>query len=175
MNALLKGIPPDIMLANKRLVEIEDAFEKGGLTLHFQDGTKGYADTLIGADGYHGYTRKHILGSHPSVDAKFGGFWDCGFLVPIDKARSVLGREYFKENRQYGWCGEGRLFMHDVLDDGKTVQCVAAVAEGTRGEDEWKRDLDRESLEESFEGCKNSPIASKMIEVCCSISLSMFN
>jgi len=166
LNGILSPIPREIMHANKKITRVDDAGGAEGVTLHFQDGTEEYADAVIGADGIHGYTRKHILGNDPSVNASFAGYWDCRFLVPIERAREALGKELFEENRQYGWCGEGGFFMHDVLDNGESVQCVSSAMASTWGVEEWKRDLDRKTLEDSFADWTNSPIAPGMITVC---------
>lgn len=93
------------MHTNKRLVQVEDA-DDGSLILKFKDGSKEYADLLVGADGVHGYVREHILGAdHPALKPVFAGFWDCRTLVPFEKAKEVLGEEYFKEHRRYVWSG----------------------------------------------------------------------
>ena len=55
------------------------------------------------------------------------GWWDCRNLVPYDKAKDALEEEYFEEDRQYAWVGDGGFMMHDILDNRKTVQCVGAV------------------------------------------------
>jgi len=93
------------MHTNKKLVNIEDA-DDGSLILCFRDGSKEYADLLVGADGVHGHVREHILGAdHPALEPVFAGFWDCRTLVPFEKAKEVLGEEYFKEHRRYVWSG----------------------------------------------------------------------
>ena len=165
LNGLLSSIPREIMHANKKLTRIDDTINEEGVTLHFQDGTEEHVDAVVGADGIHGHSRKHILGDHPSANASFAGYWDCRFLVPIDRAREALGAELFMENRQYGWCGEGGFFMHDVLDNGTSVQCVSSAMASKWGADEWKRELDQKTLEDSFADWTNSPIAPGMIKV----------
>jgi salicylate hydroxylase len=147
-------------------VHVDEA-EDEGVILCFQDSSKSHADALIGADGVHGHVRKHVLGAeHPALKPTFAGFWDFHLLVPIQKARETLGEEYFKEDRQYGWSGDGGFFMHDVLDNGESVQCVSsAMTDREWSPDEWKIDLDRKALEDSFASWTNSPISGGMIEV----------
>lgn len=90
---------------NKKLVKVEDAGD-GGVVLFFKDGSEEYADLLVGADGVHGHVREHILGAdHPALEPTFAGFWDCRALLPLSKAKEVLGEEYFKEHRRYIWSG----------------------------------------------------------------------
>jgi salicylate hydroxylase len=163
---LLKAIPKEMMHTSKKLVKI-DSVATGEILLSFQDGSKEYVDALIGADGVHGYVREYVLGAgHPALNPTFAGFWDCRSLVPIEKARELLGDEYFKEARQYAWSGNGGFFMHDVLDNGQTIQCVASVMTDEEWHpDSWKRDIDRRTLEETFATWTNSPVVKGMIEV----------
>jgi salicylate hydroxylase len=167
---LLKSVPKERMHTNKKLTKIEETSSvNGGVTLHFEDGTQFEADAVAGADGIHGHVRSYILGEeHPALKPTFAGFWDCRALVPIEKARNVLGEQYFPvgEQRQYGWFGDGGFFMHDVLDGEATVQCIASVVAGEDWDEaQWKRQLDRKQLEEAFSTWKNSPVRDGMIEV----------
>ncbi|KAF2683682.1 FAD/NAD(P)-binding domain-containing protein [Lentithecium fluviatile CBS 122367] len=99
--------PKSHMHSNKRVTNIEPVSGNsayGSLKIHFQDGSVHEADAVIGADGVHGYVHTHILGpSHPALKSKFS------------------------DQRQYGWIGSGGFFMHDVLDGGKTLQCVTCA------------------------------------------------
>lgn len=162
---LLRHVPSEIMHTSKKLVGVEET-ENGSLILSFKDGSKETFDALIGADGIHGFVRPYILGDHPSSKAKFAGFWDCRSLVPIAKARELLNEELFREPRQYGWSGDGSFFMHDCLDNGETIQCVASVMTNEDWDtNEWKRKLDRKILEEGFAPWTNSTIKDGMIDV----------
>lgn len=171
LNELLEPIPKSRMHTSKKVTDIAQANDSatGPFKLHFQDGSSYIADAVIGADGVHGYVRTHILGAdHPALKPKFGGFWDSRSLIPMEKAKELLGEHYFIEGdqRQHGWIGNGGFFMHDVLDGGKTVQCVACAQTNEEwGEDEWRRDLDREKLESTFSGWTESAIKRGMIEV----------
>jgi len=165
LRELLKSIPPSAMHVLKKLVRVEDS--GGGVLLYFSDNTQEYADLLVGADGIHGYVRGYILGpEHPATKPKFSGWWDCRALVPFEKAVEALGDEFFKEHRQHSWLGDGGYMMHDVLNGGETVQCVAAVLTGENWDpNEWKKPLDRKMLEDSFATWKDGPIAPGMIEL----------
>ncbi|KAF4624981.1 hypothetical protein G7Y89_g13187 [Cudoniella acicularis] len=166
LNELLKPIPSSKMFTSKKLTKISTTSPDGEIILSFLDGTEEFVDAVIGADGIHGTVRECVLGAgHPALNPTFAGFWDCRALVPIARAREVLGDEYFKEARQYAWSGDGGFFMHDVLDNGETVQCVASVMTSSWDPSEWKRDLDREMLEEAFKSWSNGPIASGMINL----------
>ena len=156
------------MHVDKKLVNFENA-EDGGINLHFQDCSIEHADALIGADGINGYVRQYILGAaHLATEPVFAGWWDCRNLVPCEEAKTALGEEYFHETRQCACVGNGGFIMHDILDDGKTVQCVGClmVDEGWRSK-EWKKELDRKQLEDSFASWNDGPIAKGMIGVSC--------
>ena len=144
LSELSKPIPRECMHVDKKLVNVDNA-EDGGINLHFQDCSIEHAHALIGADGINGYVRQYILGAaHLATEPVFAGWWDCRNLVPCEKAKTALGEEYFHETRQCACVGNGGFIMHDILDDGKTVQCVGClmVDEGWRSK-EWKKELDR--------------------------------
>ena len=167
LRELLAPLPPEILSTSKKLVDVVpvDAVAGGGIELHFQDGSIERADLLIGADGIFGFVRKYVLGANDAAtEPIYAGWWDCRNLVPMEKAREKLGGRYFVENRQYGWVGDGGFIMHDVLDNGKTVQCVAACREDETS-NERKIELDRDKLEKSFATWLDGPIAKGMIDV----------
>lgn len=133
--------------------------------MQFQDGSIQHADALIGADGIFGFVRKYVLGADDTAtEPVFAGWWDCRNLVSMEKAREKLGERYFEEDRQYGWMGDGGFIMHDVLDNGKTVQCVGACREDETSNDR-KMELDRQKLERAFATWLDGPIAKGMIDV----------
>jgi len=163
----LHYLPESCPRASKKLDDIVpiDAVEGGGIELRFQDGSVERADALIGADGIFGFVRKYVLGANDTAtEPVYAGWWDFRNLVPMEKAKEKLGERYFVENRQYGGVGDGGFIMHDVLDSGKTVQCVGACREdGTLNE--RKMELDRDKLEKLFATRLDGPIAKGMIDV----------
>ena len=168
LHELLAPLPLEMMSAGKKLISVSpiDAAEGGGVELRFQDGSVRRADALIGADGIFGIVRKYVLGADDdATEPILGGWWDCRNLVLMEKAKEKLGEQYFEENRQYGWVGDGAFIMHDVLDNRKTVQCVGCCCEDETLK-ERKKELDREKLEASFATWLHGPIARGMIDVC---------
>ncbi|KAF2246191.1 hypothetical protein BU26DRAFT_521657 [Trematosphaeria pertusa] len=116
------------MHTKKKLTDVQDS-KHVELILIFEEGTRHSTDALIGADSIFGFVRSHVLGTdHPALKPQFAGFWDCRFLVSIEKARELIG-QYLKEGeeRQYGWVGDGAFFLHDILDNGKL--CKASLAD----------------------------------------------
>lgn len=159
-------MPPEIMHANKKLSTVEE--HSNAIVLHFDDGSTAETDALIGADGLFGCVRSHVLGAnHPAVKPVAAGWAGARNLVSYDKASSKLGSELFEEDRQYGWIGEGGFFMHDVLNDGKMVQCVGTSIDRDRNpSSERRRSIDRQYLEDAFSKWLDGPVAGNMIDVC---------
>ncbi|KAF1999562.1 FAD/NAD(P)-binding domain-containing protein [Amniculicola lignicola CBS 123094] len=164
---LLKPIEDKKKHTNRKVISINDS-AKGQVEINFEDGTVFHADAVVGADGVRGYVRCHVLGKdHPAVPAKVAGFWDARSLIPMQKAKALLGEEYFEIDRQYGWIGEGGFIMHDVLDGGDTVQCVVCgiVGEGDEwAEGEWSKPLDRAALEKALEEWTDTPLKKGIVE-----------
>jgi salicylate hydroxylase len=167
LSELLKPIDKQKMHTNKKLSRIEE-LPNSRLSLHFQDGITCEVDAVIGADGVRGFMREYVLGAdHPALRAQVSRFKDSRALLPIKKAKEILGAEYFDEtDRQYGWIGDGGFFMHDVLDDGKTVQCVLCVdSEGAWGSDAESKDLNRELLQQALANWSDTPLKKGIVEV----------
>jgi salicylate hydroxylase len=149
--------------SGKKLATVVEDGKDGSLELHFEDSSVVTVDALIGADGIFGFVRRQVLDEKDAASA--AGWWDCRNVVPYEKAKTKLGSQYFVEPRQYGWVGEKAFIMHDILDDGKSVQCVCSATEETASTTR-NRDLSRSFLEKSFEPWLDGPIARNMIDVC---------
>ncbi|GAW18340.1 hypothetical protein ANO14919_078150 [Xylariales sp. No.14919] len=166
LRELLAPLPNDSLHANKQLVTIKTNDE--GVELSFQDDSVYQFDAVIGADGIFSAVRDHVLGDQAAAYAASpAGFWDCRNLVPFDKAKAVLGDDYFEVDRQWDWVGEGAFLMHDPLESRTVVQCVVSAIErdpGTNPKDR-KRPLSRELLEESLHGWLDGPIAKGIIDL----------
>ena len=175
LRELLAPLPASCLHAGKKLVSITDDDDGDRrLKLRFEDGSVDTADALIGADGIFGFVRQHVLGDNNEPPAA-AGWWDCRNIVPFEKAEAKLGAQYFEEIRQYGWVGERAFVMHDVLDGGKSVQCVCSGVEDGVGEEgregdggannNRKRPLTRPFLEKSLAAWLDGPVARNMIDV----------
>lgn len=162
--ALVAPLPEEALHVNKKLESIKTEGSK--LHVTFTDGVTETFDAVIGADGIFGSVRKHVLQEDASAHAATpAGFWDCRYLVPFEKAKEKLGAQYFTEHRQYGWCGDGAFIMHDVLDNGETVQCVVSAVESDQPK-ERSRPLTRDVLEKTLHTWLDGPIAKNMMDVC---------
>jgi salicylate hydroxylase len=162
LRVLLEPLPEESLHASKRLLSIKQVADK--LEVAFEDGTVETFDAVIGADGIHGRVRNHVLGGDAQAHcATAAGFWTCGTLAPYDKAIEKLGEQYFEQDRQTGWLGQGAFLMHDICEDGKMVQCVVVGSEAEAPADR-KRPITREGLEDLLADWLHGPVARGMID-----------
>ncbi|XXH03067.1 hypothetical protein Hte_009457 [Hypoxylon texense] len=162
LRELLAPLPKDLLHANKKLTSIDRT--DAGVEISFQDGSTELFDGVIGADGVFGSVRKYVLQDANEWSASPSGFWDSRNLVPFEKARDTIGKEYFEVDRQIGWLGDGAYLMHDVLEDRTVVQCVMSGIDRVTPKDR-KHALTRENLTEELCGWLDGPIAKNMIEL----------
>jgi salicylate hydroxylase len=167
LRELLAPIPQEALHVNKKLADIR--LVDNGVEVTFDDGSRGQFDAVIGADGIFSTVRDFVLQDVAEGNtAAPAGFWGCRNLVPLDKAISVLGKEYFDLDRQYAWVGPGSMLMHDVLENRTMVQCVITSIETEP--DRFSRDkrdfpLTKEFLANMLKDWDNSPVAMGIIEV----------
>ena len=119
------------------------------LKLHFEDGSSEVVDALIGADGIFGFVRQHVLGlDHPATKPVPAGWSGLVNMVPYPKGVAKLGAEVLEEHRQYGWVGDGGIFIHDSIAN-KLVMCIGTRVDRNLSK-ERRKPVSRESLEEGF-------------------------
>ncbi|OTA62747.1 salicylate hydroxylase [Hypoxylon sp. EC38] len=143
LRELLAPLPKEHLHSNKKLTGITGA--QHGIELAFEDGTTSQFDAVIGADG--------IFGS-----------WDSRIVVPIAKARAVLGERYFEVPRQHLWAGDGVFVLHDVPENGSMVQGVISGVEKNPPTNR-KHPLTREFLADAFQSWPEGSISKGIIEL----------
>lgn len=164
LRELLAPLPVERLHASKTLSDITTT-AAGDVQVTFSDGQNETFHAVIGADGIFGAVRRYVLQESADADgASPAGFWDCRNVVPFDKAKETLGAQYFEQDRQYGWAGNGAFIMHDVLEDRTKVQCVISAIEKNPPKDR-KRPLTRDFLEETMHEWLDGPIGKGMIDV----------
>ncbi|RYP35056.1 hypothetical protein DL767_003961 [Monosporascus sp. MG133] len=108
LRELVAPLPKDSLHTNKKLAAINRIPDMDAVEVVFEDGTVERFDAVIGADGIFGSVRSYVLQDDADqFAASPAGFWDCRNLVPLERAKAVLGEELFELDRQYGWVGDG--------------------------------------------------------------------
>ncbi|KAL9091465.1 MAG: hypothetical protein Q9165_004851 [Trypethelium subeluteriae] len=119
LDELIKLVPAEIAHFGKRLVSIEDLAELG-VRLVFKDGTSATHDAVIGCDGIHSETRKHLLGvDNPASYAHWSGKYCHRGLIPMEEAIAIIGEERAMNNQIY--MGRGGHVLCFPVDKGKTM------------------------------------------------------
>ena len=163
LKALLEPLPTNILYPNKKLASLRQS----GLEVEivFEDGSIAVFDAVIGADGLFSSTRQYVhqaeVGDHGASPA---GWWDCRNLIPLEKAKALIGEDSFKIDREFCWVGDGAFIMHAVVEKGTMVQCIIAAVEEDYPNNR-KRPISRKTLEDALKGFSDGPIAKGMIEV----------
>lgn len=90
LDGLLELVPKDRITFGKALDSISSS--GSGVHLTFKDGSTAHADCLIGADGIHSATRRHILGpDHPATEPVNHDGWQIyRTMVSADFARQHI-------------------------------------------------------------------------------------
>ena len=164
LQALISLLPGDLLHAGKRVKSLDQT--ASGVKIAFEDGTDSHFDAVIGADGIFSSIRNHVVGEEAGkYAASPAGWWDCRRLVPFEKARSALGDESFKVDRQYAWLGDGASMLHGLVENRTMVQCIIAVIDKNFSVDR-KREVTRQVLEDALPASwYEGPVAKGMIEV----------
>ncbi|KAI5924624.1 hypothetical protein F4810DRAFT_132260 [Camillea tinctor] len=124
MDELLKGLPPRMVHTNTRPASITELPYGEGVDIAFADGSQKKYDVVIGADGIHGITRKHVLGAEdPALEPEHTHVWGLPIKVPLLKAKEAMGANYIdpKNPTQLIWIGDGNMMRHNFQDNGKEV------------------------------------------------------
>jgi salicylate hydroxylase/6-hydroxynicotinate 3-monooxygenase len=142
--ALLAGIPGDIVHLDKKLVGLEPS-AAGPVTLAFADGTRAAHDAVIGADGVHSLVRERVVGPDK----------------PIHKGR-IAYRAVFPSERMNGgdigpsrtkWWGPDRhIVIYYTRKDRSQLYFVTSVPEPGDWitEESWSAKGDVHELREAY-------------------------
>ncbi|KAK6212809.1 hypothetical protein LQW54_004898 [Pestalotiopsis sp. IQ-011] len=157
------------MSSSRTILLVAINSKASGIAHTFEDDTKYDFDAVIGAEGIFSSVRRHIFQdtTRPEdYEPSPAGFRDCRSLVPIDKAKIVLGEHLFNDDRRYSWLGTGAFFMHDILEDKTMVQCIVSAIEREQPRsDSRKQILTRESLTNTLHAWLDGPIAGGIIDL----------
>lgn len=119
LRELLVPLPNEVLHVKKKLTSLSETLD--GVSVTFADEEVEQFDAVIGADGIFGFVRNYVL---QDKDNKYGPspaeFWDSRAIIPIDKARAVIGDNHFSADEvdcQHGWIGDGAFLLYDVLEN----------------------------------------------------------
>jgi salicylate hydroxylase len=130
LDGLLALLPKDRVTFGKKLDSIKEDDASGKVTLTFKDGTTAEADGLLGADGVHSGTRKHILGpDHPAVPPMNPDGWRVhSRQVPMEIAMKTIDPKWSRTVPIL--CGkEGHVNMMP-LHRGKVLSIICVTRTG---------------------------------------------
>lgn len=114
LRELVSRLPEDCLHTDKRVVWLKVLSDSNAVEVTFEDGESATYDAVIGADGIWDTVRSHVLDDVAEYTPVNAGWWDCRNLVPLDKAREVLGDKLLELDRAQGWPGDGGFTMHVV-------------------------------------------------------------
>lgn len=150
LREVTKLVPEDIANFGKRLLNLKST-ESGKMKLSFEDGTTAEADAVVGCDGVRSKVRQIILKKeNPVEDMTFSGKYAYRGLVPMEKAKSVLG-DYLAGNSQMYIGPKGSVLTYPI-DHGKILNVIAfrTKENGVWEHDKWVIPSTSETLVESF-------------------------
>ena len=153
----------------------------------FEDGQVEIFDAVIGADGYRGPVRHHVLADKADQErATASGFWDCRNLVsqktakrvffgpvreallaqaamPEDKAKV---QQYFGDDggfHEIAWAGNSGFILHSSGREGP-FGCIISGLEKEPWK-ERKRLMTRDDIKQHMQGWDDGPVFSAALEV----------
>ncbi|KAH8896404.1 salicylate hydroxylase [Thozetella sp. PMI_491] len=166
LRELIAKLPEERLHTGKKLVSLRELPDAKAVELVFEDGESTTFDAVVGADGIWSVVRVHVLGGAVGYcEPANAGWWDCRNLVPLEKAREVLGDELCQVDRVKCWAGPGAFILHAVIENGTLFMCLASVLEQDPPTDAKKRPLTRQMLTDAFASWMDGPIAKGIMEL----------
>lgn len=94
INALANLMPKDKLSFGKRVEKIQE--DSDGVKISFKDGEQANVDFMIGSDGIHSVTRRHILGpDHPATEPKNHDGWQVyRTMVSAEDAKGQINERW---------------------------------------------------------------------------------
>ncbi|WWD21420.1 hypothetical protein CI109_105905 [Kwoniella shandongensis] len=144
-NALLSGVPKDLIQLNKKLVEIKESDE--GVTLFFKDGTDaGPFDLVIGADGIRSVTRSYAFPDHK---LSYTGKTAYRILIP----QSAVAHIPDIPQGSCFWHTKATHVYTNPLDNGLFEIATRAVIPDTDGtKTSWGQEVSKEEVVGHYSG-----------------------
>ncbi|KAI2615411.1 FAD/NAD(P)-binding domain-containing protein [Hypoxylon sp. NC1633] len=140
VEAWSKLIPSDKVRFGKEVVSATQR-KDGKVSLQFKDGTTEEADIVIGCDGINSRVRKLILGdANPASYPSYTGKYCYRALVPMDKARAVLGDDRTlgrgKSMNRYMYVGPNTHLVNYAVAKDQALNLLFVMSDA----DPWRTD-----------------------------------
>jgi 2-polyprenyl-6-methoxyphenol hydroxylase-like FAD-dependent oxidoreductase len=143
--ALLSGLPPDIIALGRKLVGLEHRGER--VRLNFEDGSHAEADAVVASDGVHSLVREIIVGPD----------------TPIHKGRiayravfssALLGGKDIGRSRTKWWGKDRHIVIYYTRADKSELYFVTSVPEPAEWltKESWSAKGDVKELRQAYEG-----------------------
>ncbi|QDS71437.1 hypothetical protein FKW77_003553 [Venturia effusa] len=147
LEELIQLLPDGIAKFGKRALGYEQDVE--GVTLKFQDGSEARHDAVIGCDGIKSKLRVCLLGEKdPASKAEYSGKYAYRGLIPMDKAKELLGEEKAQNSQMY--FGRHRHLLTFPIVKGKTMNVVAFSSSKSWDSQDWVVTADKEKMYSDF-------------------------
>jgi salicylate hydroxylase len=125
-----------------RAVRVDE--DGAGVTVLFDDGSRGLAAAAVAADGVHSRIRANM---HGGITTKFTGHVAYRGMAATAELPAGLVEPKFNI-----WVGPGRHFVAYPVRRGELINYVALVEEDGWAEESWTTEADKSVLAAAFEG-----------------------
>ncbi len=154
-------VPGERVVFGKRATSIKHVKNGNGhgnrrgknVRITFADGDVVEADAVIGCDGGKGVSRQAVLRERypDQVNATYSGRYVYRTIVPMEKARSILG-SYAGDGKMF--LGEEKYFAMYQMTGGMQLNVLAGRQSGEPWTSEqWTEEVAMEDMMADFEGC----------------------
>lgn len=144
-DALYSVLPPNIVHLDKKLVGLDQA--NGQVALSFADGSKAYADAVIGADGVHSLVREIIVGPDEPIHRG-----RIAYRAIFDAA--LMGGKTIAPSRTKWWGPDRHIVIYYTRADRSELYFVTSVPEPADWltKESWSAKGDVNELRAAYEG-----------------------
>ena len=143
--ALLAGVPGDVVCLYKKLVGLDES--GGQVTLTFEDGTSAQADIVIGADGVHSIVRDLVVGPDEPIHK---GRIAYRAIFPS----ALMGGVDVGPSRTKWWGLDRHIVIYYTKPDRSEIYLITSVPEPAEWltRESWSTTGDVRELQKAYEG-----------------------
>jgi salicylate hydroxylase len=134
LDELVELLPDGVAVFGKKAVGFEQSDQ--GVVVKFEDGSKVKHDAVVGCDGIKSRTRLYLLGEQdPAAKADYSGTYAYRGLIPMDKAKELLGSELAQNSQMY--LGRHGHVLTFAIEKRKTMNVVAFSSSSSWDSPDW--------------------------------------